>query len=223
MDKHDRAVDREMLLAEFAALRAEILHRSNLSWSIFALQLTAAGVVFSFALSNPSHTGFLLILPVISYALAGRYVSQSIATRTLGAYIREVLEVRANGALHWETWNSTRTRGELRVLNWVNPYLLVFPGPAVIALAWVGPYVWESHTSVGKRILIVIVWFVGIIVTALSTQMIARSQSRFWRRPWRTAGNGLLPSRHGPLRGAEPGGTAALHADKNAGSDPRRS
>jgi hypothetical protein len=189
MDKHDRALDREMLLAEFAALRAEILHRSSLSWNIFALQLTAAGVVFSFALSNPSHTGFLLILPVISYALAGRYVSQSVATRTIGTYIREVLEVRAKGELHWETWNRARTRAELRILNWVNPYFLVFPGTAVIALAWVGPYVWEGHTSAGKRALIVIIWFIGIAVTALSIQMIARIQARFWSRSWRQSSN----------------------------------
>jgi hypothetical protein len=72
MNSDNNAVDREMLLAEFAALRAEILQRTSLQWNIFALQLTAAGVVFSFALSSPSHTAFLLILPVITYALTGR-------------------------------------------------------------------------------------------------------------------------------------------------------
>jgi hypothetical protein len=151
------------------------------------LQLTAAGVVFSFALSNPSHTGFLLILPVISYALAGRYVSHSVANQTTGNYIREVLEVRAKGELHWETWVRTNRPRPLRVLNWVNPHYLVFPGVAVIALAWVAPYVWERHTSAGNRVLIVIIWLIGIVVTGLSIQMIVRSQSRFWKRKWRQA------------------------------------
>jgi hypothetical protein len=185
MGNDNRAADREMLLAEFAALRAEISQRSSLQWNIFAFQLTAAGVVFSFALSNSSHTGFLLILPVVSYALAGRYVSQSLSIQTIGSYIREVLEVRAKGELHWETWIKTHPPRKHLILTLVNPYYLVFPGPAVIALAWVAPYIWESHTSAGKRVLIVIIWFIGIVVTALSIQMITHIQARFWRRAWR--------------------------------------
>jgi hypothetical protein len=95
---HETSIHHETLLAEFAALRAEILQRQNIQWNTFALQLTAAGVVFSFALSNPSHTGFLLILPVVTYALTGRYVSQSIGTEKVGIYIREVLNVKFEGA-----------------------------------------------------------------------------------------------------------------------------
>jgi hypothetical protein len=190
MNKDNPAVDREMLLAEFAALRAEMVQRSSLQWNIFALQLTAAGVVFSFALSNPSHTGFLLILPIISYALAGRYISQSTAIQTIGTYIREVLEVRAKGELHWETWVKAYRPRALRVLNWIHPYYLVFPGVAVFALAWVTPYVWESHTSASKRVLIVIIWIIGIVVTALSIQMITRDRSRFWRRVAAKIGSG---------------------------------
>ena len=184
-DAQVSAVDREMLLAEFAALRAEILQRMSMQWNIYALQLTAAGVVFSFALSNSSHTGFLLILPVISYALAGRYVSQSLAIQTIGTYIREVLEVRTKGELHWEAWSRSRPPRR-RTLTWLNPHFLTFPGTAVIALAWVTPYVWASHNvSAGKHVLIIIVWLVGIVVTALSAQMIARIVSRYWSRSWR--------------------------------------
>jgi hypothetical protein len=53
--------------------------------------LIAAGVIFSFALSNPAHAGFLLILPLTTYAFAGRYVAQYFGTQNVGAYIREVL------------------------------------------------------------------------------------------------------------------------------------
>lgn len=100
MNRDNKSIDHETLLAEFAALRAEILQRQSIQWNTFALQLTAAGVVFSFALSNPSHTGFLLILPVVTYALTGRYVSQSIGTEKVGIYIREVLDVKLKGQLH---------------------------------------------------------------------------------------------------------------------------
>ena len=183
VEANDSAVDREMLLAEFAALRAEILQRMSLQWNIFALQLTAAGVVFSFALSNPSHTGFLLILPIISFALAGRYVSQSLSIQRIGTYIREVLEAKSE--LHWEAWTKTRPPRR-RTLTWLNPHFLTFPGTAVIALAWVAPYVWTSHNiSVGKRVLIIVIWLIGIVVTALSFQLIARIVSRYWSESWR--------------------------------------
>jgi hypothetical protein len=183
MNSDNKSIGHETLLAEFAALRAEILQRQNIQWNTFALQLTAAGVVFSFALSNPSHRGFLLILPVVTYALTGRYVSQAIGTEKAGIYIREVLDVKANGQLHWEEWNKTQRIITVRTLTWVNPLFLAFPGVAVIALAWVAPYVWTSHsTPVGERVLIVIVWLIGVAITALSFQLISHIVSKHWRR-----------------------------------------
>jgi hypothetical protein len=174
-----------MVLAEYTALRAEILQRSSLQWNMFALQLTAAGVVFSFALSNSTHTGFLLILPVVSYDLTGRYVSQVLGTQNAAAYIREVLEPRTGGTLHWETWNRA-LRPRARVLTFLNPLFLAFPGVSVTALAWVAPFVWAGRdVSAGKRILVVIIWLVGLVVTGLSVQLIARVVSRHWNPDWR--------------------------------------
>jgi hypothetical protein len=200
MNNNNNAADRETLLAEYGSLRTEILQRSNMQWNIFALQLTAAGVVFSFALSNPSHTGFLLILPVVSYVLAGRYGSQSLGIQKAALYIREVLEVKTGGELNWETWNrSKKFRDSLlrsRSLTWLNPLLLAFSGVSVVALAWVAPYVWESReVSTGKRVLLVIVWLVGIVVTALSVQLINRIVSKHWRGSWRQAVNRLSVKR----------------------------
>lgn len=189
MNRDNKSIDHETLLAEFTALRAEILQRQNIQWNTFALQLTAAGVVFSFALSNPSHTGFLLILPVVTYALAGRYVSQSIGTEKVGIYIREVLDVKLKGQLHWEEWNKAKEWNKtqpttVRTLTWINPLFLAFPGVAVIALAWAAPYVWASHNvSIGKRILVVIIWLIGVAITALSFQLISRIVSKHRRRP----------------------------------------
>src|SRR5690348_12310111 len=100
MTRDGHPVDRQTLLAEFSALRAEILQRTNIAWNVFALQVTAAGIIFSFALSKDTHTGFLLILPVITYAFSGRYTAQVAGVEKLGRYIREVLEVKANGDLN---------------------------------------------------------------------------------------------------------------------------
>jgi hypothetical protein len=74
-------------LAEFAALRAQILQSIQMQWNIFALQLTATAALFSFALSSFSRTGYLLILPVITYALSGRYIYEYWTTQRLGIYI----------------------------------------------------------------------------------------------------------------------------------------
>ncbi len=177
MKQSDNSADRETIMAEFTALRAEIVNRSNIQWNVFALQLTASGVVFSFALSNSSHIAILLIIPWITYALTGRYVSQGTGVHELGKYIREVLEVKMNGELHWETWRTIQPV-QARALSWLNPLYLVFPGVAVIALASVAPYVWtSSNTSSSKRALIIVIWLIGVLVTALAFQLVARRVS----------------------------------------------
>jgi hypothetical protein len=191
MNSDDDAADREMLLAEFSVLRAEILQRTSMQWNIFAWQLTASGVVFSFALSSPSHAIILLILSVITYALTGRYVSQYFGVQNARAYIREVLEVRAKGKLQWEAWIGVQPP-KVRALTWLNPLLIAFPGPASIALTSVAPYVWTGHnTPVGKRVLLVIIWLVGVLITALSIRLITRIMSRHWNRSWRQRLNEL--------------------------------
>jgi hypothetical protein len=163
---------RAVILVEFSALRSEILQRMATRWNMFALQLTAAGVIFSFALANASHTGFLLILPITTYALTGRYVANRLGAQNIARYIREVLDPKVNGQLHWETW-CEKLQPRARALTLLNPNFLAFPGVAVIALVWVAPYVWEGpDTSAGKRAVIVIIWFLGVAVTGLSFQLI---------------------------------------------------
>src|ERR1017187_7045855 len=100
----DESYSLEACLAEFSALRDEILQRFATNWSVFALQLTAAAVIFSFALSSSGRTGFLLILPLTTYALAGRFMGNLLAINSIGTYIREVLGPRTRGALYWEDW-----------------------------------------------------------------------------------------------------------------------
>lgn len=185
MNRDNNSDDRQAVLAEFTALRAEILQRSSILWNVFALQLAATGAVFSFALSSHSHIGFLLILPVITYALSGRYASQLLGTELIGTYIREVLDVRANKELQWEKWQRSQQLNERSLTRL--PLLLVFPGVAVTALVWVAPYVWANHDmSSGQRALITIIWFVDIGLTAWSFKLVVGIVSRR-RRPNLTA------------------------------------
>jgi len=178
--EHDQR-NREVMLAEYSALRNEILQRMGFQWSIFALQLTAAGVIFSFSLSSSSHTGFLLIIPIATYVLSGRYLAVYLGIRNISAYIREVLEPKANGQLNWEGWCAMQ-QPRARPLTLLNPLFLAFPGIAVAALVWVAPYVWGHPLSAGTRILIASTWFIGIAVTGLSFHLIGRIATYYWRR-----------------------------------------
>ena len=81
----------EVLLAEFSALRDEILQNLSMQWNTFVFQLTTTGIVFSFALTDKSRVGFLLIIPVVSYALGGRFLHGSRAIQEIGIYIRDEL------------------------------------------------------------------------------------------------------------------------------------
>jgi hypothetical protein len=87
-----------------------------------------------------------------------------------------------NGELLWEDWQRERPAQGPKALNWLNPLIIAFPGVATLALIWVASFVWASaDTSAAKRTLIVAIWFLGIIVTALSFQLIMRIVSRHWR------------------------------------------
>ena len=183
----------EACLAEFSALRAELLQRIANNWNIFALQLTAAGVIFSFALSSSGRTGFLLILPLTTYALAGRYKANLFAINSIGTYIREILGPRTQGALYWGDW--LRKHPQVHTLVLLNPLFLAFPGVSVIALVWVAPYVWvQNYGSNARQPLLIAVWFLAVILTGISFHTIGRG-SQYWSRLPLVRRSGLKKSR----------------------------
>lgn len=162
-------------LAEFTALRAEIDRRGNLQQGIFVLQLTAAGAIFSFALSDPARVRFLLILPLISYALCGRYCLQHLGIERVGAYVRDSLSARVPGGLLWESWIE-QYPAKMRLIGWVNPFYLAFPGASALALIWVAPHVFTARDGLSTpgRIWFSLLWVAGAITTTLSVNMIWR-------------------------------------------------
>lgn len=162
-------------LAEFTALRAETDRRGTLQQGIFVLQLTAAGAIFSFALSDPSRVRFLLILPLTSYALCARYCLHHWGIERIGTYVRDSLSARVPGGLLWETWIQ-QYPARMRLIGWVDPFYLTYPGASTLALAWVSPHIFTSRDglSLPGRIWFSSLWGLGAIVTALSTYMIWR-------------------------------------------------
>jgi len=129
-------------LAEFVALRQEIDDFRRAQFQILALQLTITGAVFGFVLSAANISALLLVLPISSYLLCGRYVAQHLGTLIDALYIRVELSPRIPGGLGWEAWRHgpavSRLGLPLQRRLWLStiPLLLGFPGSAILALAW---------------------------------------------------------------------------------------
>ena len=87
------------LLAEYNALRAEILKRIELRNSILFGTLTFAGVLLGFGLSTPT---LALIYVIISAFLYAAWIHSDVVISDLGRYIRDNLENNQTG-LSWET------------------------------------------------------------------------------------------------------------------------
>jgi hypothetical protein len=172
-------------LAEFVALRAEILQSLQMQWNIFALQLTAIAVTFSFSLSSKSRTGFLLIIPVVTYTLSNQYVRNYLRMERLGTYIREELSSRIPGGLGWQDWrlahkgNYTSLFGRL---GFVAPYPMIFPTASALAIAWTGVYIWiTGHFSNVDWSLLAVIWVFNCIFTVISFYSI-RFNRPYWVR-----------------------------------------
>jgi hypothetical protein len=159
-------------LAEFTALRTEALQALSMQWNIVALQLTATGVLFSFALTNHSRTGFLLIVPLVSYVLSGRYLRNDSAFIMIGMYIRTDLSDRLRGELNWEKWYKKfqdQVPKLIRTLQSLTYGPAFFPGISIVALVWVGPYILHpNNISEFSRWMLRIVWVLDFIATAIS-------------------------------------------------------
>lgn len=168
-------------LAEFVALRQEIERRSTMQHNLFALQLTASAVLFSFALSRSGRSGFLLIIPVTTFMLCARYVDQIYGIQNAGRYIREVLDSHVSGGLGWEAWihakGDGRKAGQFSQARRVTALIVTFPAVAAGALAWSAPTVFSSvhRLAVDERSALIVTWVLGLIATIGATQMIWRA------------------------------------------------
>jgi hypothetical protein len=171
----------EVLLAEFAALRGEILQYLSMQWNIFVFQLTTTGIVFSFALTGKFRIGFLLIIPVVSYALGARYLQDDRAIKEIGTYIMNELSPRVPGGLEWEAWLRKRTLPK-PAIAWFSPLPVIFPGTSLIALAWTAPYILYSRNISGaSRWLLGIIWVLSLLITIIALYSIIGA-----KKPMRT-------------------------------------
>jgi hypothetical protein len=161
-------------LAEFSALRAEIDSRSKYQQQILALQLTLTSAIFGLGLSKPVPLGVLMIVPLSSYLLCGRYVGQRSAIRWASRYITEHLSPRVPGGLGWSRWVADNRRPD-RLIDWYLPLLICFPGASLLALGWTAHLVFAPrHRSGWTTAGLVLIWLTGLFATAASGYLVNR-------------------------------------------------
>jgi hypothetical protein len=171
--------DITIVLAEFAALRAEILQTLSQQWLILVFDLTAAGAIFSLALSR-HNTGLLLIIPVVTYSLVNQYLGNFKMLLRLGKYIEGNLSEKVDGRLGWEkslrAQLAPRDQNRFqRVLGSLSPLPLIFLGISIVALAWVTIYLLSAHSlSTSIRSLFWVLCVLGAILTVMSLISIRR-------------------------------------------------
>jgi hypothetical protein len=161
-------------LAEFAALREEILQRNQMASNIFVFQLTSTGAIFGFVLSNPALQPLLITLAYSSYLLCSRFVTYQLGNSVISDYIRSELTHKVTGGLEWESWyRSQPPKIDQRIF--VHPSTGAFPLPALVALLWAGQVIvsgWHPR-SVGENLGICSLWIGGAALTIFTFRLAA--------------------------------------------------
>jgi hypothetical protein len=132
-----------VLLAQFEACRTEIQTRSGTQATLFNLNLTAAGVVAGYYVSQP-HTNplVLLIIPLLSPMLGIIWADHAINIGNIGRFIQNELTPRLGKLLRsdlpdYQNWISAfESRRATRALLLVSPMLLIFAILPACALAF---------------------------------------------------------------------------------------
>jgi hypothetical protein len=160
-------------LAEFATLRTEIDSRSKFQQQILALQLTLTSTIFALGLSRPVPVGILMIVPLSSYLLCGRFVGQRTAIRWASRYIVERLSPRVPGGLGWTRWTAENRRPD-RLFDWFIPLIICFPGASLLALGWTANLVFGTSHAVWVTVGLIVVWLAGLFAAAMSVYLLSR-------------------------------------------------
>ncbi len=159
--------DSAATIAEYNALRSEILTRITLQQQVFALHLTASGAILSLALARPSNAPVLLVVPFLSYLLCGSFASLHFVILELAAYIEAVLSPKLGGLLNWETWLRKRPHPYQAPIV-VDPIYVAFPGTAGLALAGSGYYLLALALDGRFQILLALAWLLGLTLTGFA-------------------------------------------------------
>ena len=112
----------EVALAEYSALRSEILSRSQTQQAMTGLAVTIFGVAAAAALDGKHEA--MVVLPIVTIMLGLAHLGQTRGIRRIASYIATELDRAAPGLSHWEI--HVRNRSFLRRAGASVPYVFVF-------------------------------------------------------------------------------------------------
>lgn len=92
----DKSVIMTALLAEFNAMRGEILFRATSQATLMQLNITAAGTVVVFALTEPARAFTMIIIPILSPILGILWLDHDATIMKLGHFIKVQLKPAFN-------------------------------------------------------------------------------------------------------------------------------
>ncbi len=116
-DRSDEERWLEIALAEFSALRAEILQRIQLQQVVLGLTITAVGTLLGVALAGPqSRAVLLLATPYLTSALGFAYFDHARRIEQAGSYVRKML------------WPDFRLLSTERLHSWEDSFAIVVTG-----------------------------------------------------------------------------------------------
>lgn len=95
--------DIPLVLAEYKALRDEIMKRLEFRYQIINLILLVAGTFLTIGVQENMPASVLLVYPILAAFLITSWAYNGIATLRIGQYIRDHIEHKVAG-LEWETF-----------------------------------------------------------------------------------------------------------------------
>jgi hypothetical protein len=147
---------RELMLAEYKALRDESLKRMDHRITLVVSSLTVSSAILGFGVERRDGT-LLLVTPVVSvlFGLLVLYHTRMIAeiARYLAAHVELVVNEQYMGAMGWNTnpdWRTNRFRG-FPLLHL--PLMLAVMAPTVVALVLAWQFEGEAGTKVSLAVL----------------------------------------------------------------------
>ncbi|WP_206784831.1 hypothetical protein [Amycolatopsis sp. MtRt-6] len=174
-------------LAEFTALRAEIVLHSEQQWKTTTVLITTTGAVFGFALSGSGRMPLLLIIPFAAYLLCTQWVHSHDLINRAAHYIRTELGPKVPGGLGYEQWLTER-RGDLRLRRvlaktWIQPMVLIYPAMASLALGAEAVWFFGTNLSWATPMVVLgaLAWALGLALTGLSVGLMLWSNRRVAR------------------------------------------
>jgi len=102
-DTRTQTIDSPLLVAEYSALRDEILKRIEFQHQLVSLTLIVAGTFLTIGVQANVPSSALLVYPILALFLAAGWAQDDVRINQLSVYIREKIEKHLGG-FGWENY-----------------------------------------------------------------------------------------------------------------------